>query len=72
MDIELIRQRANESVEPFILRLSDGRSIDEPHPDFIAFGKRVVFIVGSNELPRSFDPLHIESLEEPAPKRKER
>jgi hypothetical protein len=71
MDIETIRRRVHENPEPFLLRLSDGRTVDIPHRDFISFGKRVVIVVGSNDVARSFDPLHIVSLEEmPRPESK--
>ncbi len=64
MNIELIRERVHSSVQPFLLRLSDGRAIKVPHPDFIAVGKKSVIVVGNHDLPSSFDPLHVVSIEE--------
>jgi hypothetical protein len=39
MTIEQIRERLAEGVDPFVLRLSDGRKVEVPHPDFIAVGR---------------------------------
>ena len=64
MNIELIRERVHSSVEPFLLRLSDGRTIKVPHPDFIIVGKKSVIVAGDHDLPKSIDPLHVVSMEE--------
>jgi hypothetical protein len=57
---ELHKLTAN-GFRPFKLYLSDGRSFDVPHPDYIAISRRVVVVIGEDELPNIIDPLHIVS-----------
>lgn len=71
MTIEQIRERLAEGIEPFLLRLSDGRKIEIPHPDFIAVGGNVVVVVDQNGATKKIDAYHIVSIEDaPAPYRK--
>ena len=70
MTIEQIRERLAEP-EPFVLRLSDGRKIEVPHPDFIAVGGNVAIVVDANGLTEKIDAHHIVSIEDrPAKRRK--
>lgn len=60
-----------EGVEPFLLRLSDGRKIEVPHPDFIAVGGNVVVVVDQSGAAKKIDVHHVVSVEDvPAPHRK--
>jgi hypothetical protein len=47
--------------------MSDGRSFDVPHPDFIAVGRGVVSVIDHEDGSHTLDPLHIVSINEPAP-----
>ena len=64
MTVEQIRERLAEGVDPFLLRLSDGRKIEVPHPDFIAVGGNVVVVVDQNGLSKKIDVHHIVSVED--------
>jgi hypothetical protein len=71
--IEQIRERLAEGVEPFVLRLSDGRKIDVPHPDFIAVGGNVAVILDQKGLSKKIDVHQVVSIEDlPAQNRKKR
>jgi hypothetical protein len=70
MTIEQLRERLVQA-EPFILRLSDGRKIEVPHPDFIAVGGNVAVVVDANGLSKKIDAHHIVSIED-APARHRR
>jgi hypothetical protein len=61
MNVEERHKLTTSDFRPFKLFLSDGRSFDVPHPDFIAFSRRVVVVIGDDELPDIIDPLHIVS-----------
>ncbi|MBM3855927.1 MAG: hypothetical protein FJ399_22705 [Verrucomicrobia bacterium] len=64
MNTTIIRERLAQDTKPFILRLSDGRRLAVPHPDFIAVGRRVVYLVGKDDHTSRIDPTHIFSIEE--------
>jgi len=64
-----IRERLSNGFEPFVLRLSDGRTVEVPHPDFIAVGQHVVVVVDRNKVTRKTDGMHLGSLAD-RPKRK--
>ncbi len=61
MNIDELRKLTTNGFRPFKLSLSDGRSFGVPHPDFIAVSRRVVVVIGDDELPNIIDPLHIVS-----------
>ena len=61
MNIEELHKLTTNGFRPFKLYLSDGRAFDVPHPDFIAFSRRVVVVIGDDELPNIIDPVHIVS-----------
>ena len=52
------------------MRLADGRSVPVRHPDFVALGKRRVFVVGEGDSTTFIEPLLIVSLDTPAKKGK--
>jgi len=61
MNVEELRRLTTDGFRPFTLYLSDGRSFDVPHPDFIALSRRIAVVIGADELPNLIDPLHIVS-----------
>jgi len=64
MDIAGIREALHKQpFEPFVIRLADGRSLPVPHPDFVAVGKRRVFVVGKDDTTATVEPLLIVSLD---------
>ena len=64
MKIEQIKQRVSNGFKPFELRLSDGRRLAVPHPEFLAIGQRVVVVIGKDDRVTTIDPVHIVSIEE--------
>ena len=56
MNVEELRKFTSNGFRPFKLYLSDGRSFDVPHPEFIAFSDLVVVVVGSDRLANFIDP----------------
>ena len=62
MNVEEIHKLTTNGFRPFQLFLSDGRSFTVPHVDFIALSRRVVVVIGEDELPNIIDPLQIVSL----------
>jgi hypothetical protein len=61
MQIQEPRWVTGNGFQPFTVYLSDGRSFDVPHPDFIALSSRGVVIMGRDELPNLIDPSRIVS-----------
>jgi hypothetical protein len=64
MNTTLIRQRLNESPRPFVFRLSDGSRVPVAHPDFVAVGPGLVFVIGKDSSITKIDPLHVVAIEE--------
>ena len=64
MKLDQVRQRTENGFKPFVLQLSDDRRVPVPHPDFVAFGRNVIVVVGKNDRVITIDPLHIVSIEE--------
>lgn len=66
-----LRERLSNGFQPFSLRLSDGRTIEVPHPDFIAVGQHFVIVVGRDNRARKIDVIHIVSIDDtPQPRRR--
>jgi hypothetical protein len=64
MDIDVVREALHrETFQPFAMRLADGRSVSVRHPDFVALGKRRVFVVGDDDSTMIIEPLMIVSLD---------
>ncbi len=71
MNIKLVRKALHrEPFQPFVLRLADGRSVPVPHPDFVALGRRRVFVVGDDDSTLFIEPFMIVALDTPAKKGK--
>lgn len=68
LNLKPIRDRLGASFQPFTIRLSDGRSFDVPHPDFIAIGRGVVSVIDHEDGQHTLDALHIASINDVAPK----
>ena len=47
-----------------MIRTSDGKRYDVPHPEFVAVGKGVVVVIGKNDRVNTLDALHITVVEE--------
>lgn len=61
MNVEELRKLTSNGFQPFKLHLSDGRSFDVLHPEFIAFSDLAVVVFGRDRLPNIIDPHHIVS-----------
>ena len=64
MNVEELRKLTSKGFRPFKIFLSDGRSFDVPHPEFIAFSDLVVVVVGADRLANLIDPDHIVSAKQ--------
>lgn len=62
MNVEKIKRRLVGGFRPFVLRTSDGRQYDVPHPEFFAIGKYDIAVVDKKGDIDILDPLHIVSL----------
>jgi hypothetical protein len=62
MNVEKIRKHLSGGFRPFVLRTSDGREYQIPHPEFIAIGKYYVAVVDSEGDMDILEPLHIVSI----------
>ena len=68
LNLNPIRDRLNGPFTPFVIHLTDGRSFEIPHRDFIAVGKGVVSIVDRRDSTHTVDALHIVSICDAPPK----
>ncbi|MBI5772903.1 MAG: hypothetical protein HZA89_04055 [Verrucomicrobia bacterium] len=64
MNVEDIRKRVRGGFRPFTIHLSDGRTYDVSHPEFILIAKRSVAVVDKDGFIDSLDPIHIVSLKD--------
>jgi len=62
MNVEKIRKHLSGGFRPFVLRTSDGRQYQIPHPEFIALGKHDVAVVDRGGDIDILDPLHVVSI----------
>jgi hypothetical protein len=67
LNLQPVRARLGPPFQPFTIRMSDGRSFDVPHPDFIAVGRGVVSVIDHEDVSHTLDALHIVSINEAAP-----
>lgn len=68
LNLKPIRDRLSPPFQGFTIRMSDGRSFDVPHPDFIAVGRGVVSVIDQEDGSHTLDALHIVSINDLAPK----
>jgi hypothetical protein len=68
MDIAAVRDALHrQPFRAFTCRLADGRSIQVPHPDFVAVSPRQVVVISPvDESLSILEPLLIQSIEIPA------
>lgn len=62
MNLDKIRKQLTGGFRPFVIRTSDGREFDVPHPEFIAVGKGDIAVVDKDGDINVLDSLHIVSL----------
>ena len=67
VNTDQIRQRLRGGFRPFILHLSDGRTLTIPRPEFILVGKDIVAVLRENDLIETIDALHVVSAEDMKP-----
>ena len=65
--VEQIKKRLENGFVPFVLRLSDGRHFSVPRRDFIALSRKVVVVIGEDQLAVTISPLHIVSIDDLTP-----
>jgi hypothetical protein len=64
MDIAGVREALhNVPFRAFSLRLADGRSLNIPHPDFVALSRRHVYVVAQDNSLTMVEPLLIVSID---------
>jgi len=64
MDIQGIREALlRRPFESFSICLADGRSLDVPHPEMVAVGKRRIIVVEPDDSWMVIEPLLIVSLD---------
>jgi len=64
MDLQGVREALlRRPFESFSIRLADGRSLDIPHPEMVAVGKRRIIVVEQNDSWSVIEPLLIVSLD---------
>ena len=64
MDLQRIREAIRrQPFEPFSISLADGRSLDVPHPEMVAVGKRRIIVVKQDDSWAVVEPLLIVSLD---------
>jgi len=61
MNVDKLREFTSNGFRPFRLNLTDGRSFNIRHPEFIAFSDLYVVVFGTDRLPNLIDPDHIVS-----------
>jgi hypothetical protein len=62
VNTEKIRRKLSGGFRPLVIRTSDGREFELPHPEFIAIGKYEVAVVDKDGDIDLLDPLHFVSL----------
>jgi len=71
LNTKTIRERLHQSpFMPFRICLSDGRGIIVQHPDFVAIGGSVVLITDRHDNIQRLDSLHIVSLDDVRPRKR--
>ena len=64
MNIAGVREALHhEPFRPFVVRLADGRSLEVPHPDFVALTPRHVIVGAEDDSWCAVEPLLIVSLD---------
>jgi hypothetical protein len=61
MNVAKLREFTSNGFRPFKLNLSDGRSFNVRHPEFVAFSDLYVVVFGPDGRPNLIDAHHIAS-----------
>lgn len=64
MNLDRIRERITGGFKPFAIETSGGKRYEIPHPEFLAIGRGVVVVLGSNDSVNTIDALHIVAVED--------
>lgn len=72
MNLDRIRERLTGGFKPFVLETSGGKRYEVPHPEFLAIGRGVVVVLGSNDSVNTIDAPHIVGLDDLPAKQKRR
>ena len=71
LNMKHVRERLHQApFTPFLVCLTDGRKILIEHPDFVALGGSVVWVLDEEDNSQRIDALHIVSLDDVKSKRK--
>ncbi len=62
MNRDLIREQI-QGVGPFIVRTSDGKEYEVPHPEFVMVGRYNLVIENARGVMVIIDPLHVVSIQ---------
>jgi hypothetical protein len=65
MNVAKIRKHLTGGFRPFVLRTSDGREFEVPHPELIALGKYDVAVVDRRGDINVLDALYVVSIKTP-------
>jgi len=64
MNLDRLRERLTGGFRPFAIETSGGKRYKVPHPEFVAIGRGVVVVLGSNDCVNTIDALHIVGLDD--------
>jgi len=71
LSIETVRERLHQApFKSFEIRLSDGQRVVVNHPDYVAIGGSVVLVTDNDDHVQRLDLLHIVSIDDVRPKRR--
>ncbi|HJT45624.1 MAG TPA: hypothetical protein VJ721_05055 [Chthoniobacterales bacterium] len=72
LNLQQLRDKLGSAFQPFLIRLTDGRSFEVPHPDFVAVGRGYLVLVDhKTNRSHTIDALHVISLDAPTDQRAE-
>lgn len=69
MNLAEIQRRLRGGFKPFSIHLSDGRTYDVPHPEFVLVTRRSIAVTDKEGFIDVLDPLHIVSIKDLAGKK---
>ena len=64
MTMDRLRQRLSGGVRPFLLRTSDGREYNVPHPEFVLIGRHSLAVLDKDWEIATLDPVHIVAIKD--------
>ena len=71
LSIETVRERLHQApFKAFEIRLSDGQRVVVNHPDYVAIGGSVVFVIAFDDHVQQFNVQHIVSIDDVRAKRR--